>query len=54
MPVAHSPLISTTPGTPIASWARFTPSRLRSTALKVARSPGSMRFPWSLLAHPTS
>ena len=41
MPVEYSPVITSTPSTPIASCAMCQPPRLASTGLKVARSWGS-------------
>jgi hypothetical protein len=38
MPVAYSPLINSTPSTPTASWEMWTPLKLATTALKLARS----------------
>jgi len=41
IPVAYSPVISSTPSTPIASWARNTPARLTPVGSNPAASCGS-------------
>ena len=41
IPVAYSPVMNRTPSTPIASWARKMPARLRVVGSNLAASPGS-------------
>ena len=41
MPVVYSAVIASTPSTPIASWAKFTPARFARRGLKCARSCGA-------------
>ena len=45
IPVAYSPVISRTPRTPMASWARKMPLRLRVVGSNAAASPGVPRRP---------
>ncbi len=40
IPVEYSPLITSTPRTPIASWDTFTPDSATSSGLRLARSCG--------------
>ena len=45
IPVAYSPVMSRTPRTPIASWARKIPASARVVGSNAAASPGSARRP---------
>jgi hypothetical protein len=42
MPVPYSPVMTSTPSTPKASWANRSPLRLVEAALKLALSEGDM------------